>query len=415
MSMRRHLLRAVIGLMALGFVGQATPASASSLSSRADRDGSLAWTYHYECISGLYEALTGSWVGYYGTSDFTWPRVGDLYYIHLTVGVIGNECAGGVYPLLEVLPPPGTQFAISTASPVNCYYTNPQGQTSQVTSGCPQSYSVGSYGYRFVWPYVLPYGTYLDIRIPVVSWQPLNGLGSHTLYGYVSPTLGNWSVASRGVVVAADDLIFQNGFESGNMGAWAATTDGGDLSVANWASMRGSGYGLAALVDDTNPIFVQDNSPLNAGRYRMRFYLNPYNFNPGESQSHFRTRVFLALDETPQRRVLAVILRRQGGVYSLAVRVRRDDNSQADTSFFTINTAAHSIEIDFQRATAPGANNGTLRLWIDDVLRQTLSGIDNDQAGVDHVRMGALSVKTGATGTLLFDEMESRTTTAVGP
>jgi hypothetical protein len=147
----------------------------------------------------------------------------------------------------------------------------------------------------------------------------------------------------------------------------------------------------------------------------MRFYLNPYTFNPGEAQNHFRTRVFLALDETPQRRVLAIILRRQGGTYALAVRVRRDDNSQVDTAFHTLSPAAHSIEIDFQRASAAGANNGSVRLWIDDVLRQTLLGIDNDQAGIDHVRMGALSVKSGAGGTLLFDEMESRTTTAVGP
>jgi hypothetical protein len=364
-------------------------------------------------------------VGYYGTSDVTWPRVGDVYYVRLGMQVVGNICAGGAATIMEIVPPPSTQLAISPSFPVYCYWQPSGGQFTQITDGsCPQVPATGLYGYRFnptVSPYtwVVPNGAYLEIRVPVVSSQPLSGIaGSHFLYGAVSPALGVWSFPRQGVFVAPNDLIFQNGFEAGNMNAWTLPptgTDGGDLSVVNWASMRGSGYGLAALVDDTNPIFVQDNSPVNAGRYRMRFYLNPYNFNPGESQSHFRTRVFLGLDETPQRRVLAVILRRQGGVYSLAVRVRRDDNSQADTSFFTINAAAHSIEIDFQRATAPGANNGTLRLWIDDVLRQTLSGIDNDQAGVDHVRMGALSVKTGATGTLLFDEMESRTTTAVGP
>jgi hypothetical protein len=416
MTRRRGSWFAVLSLAALGLAGPTPPADASSLTQRLDRDGGIGWAYHFNCITGDYEAISGSIVGYYGTNDFTWPRVNDLYYVHLTVSVVGNECAGGIYPLLELLPPTGTQFAISAANPVTCYYTNPQGQQSRVTSGCPQTYSIGAYGYRFVWPYVLPYATTLDLRVPVVSSQPLNGLSTgHYLHGYVSPTLGNWSVAEKGIVIAANDLIFQNGFESANLGAWTPVTDAGDLSVASWAAMRGSGYGLAALVDDTNPIYVQNDSPNNQGRYRMRFYLNPYTFNPGEAQGHFRTRVFLGLDETPQRRVLALILRRQGGNYALAVRVRRDDNSQADTAFYPLSAGAHSIEIDFQRASGAGASNGSLRLWIDDVLKQTLLGIDNDQAGIDHVRLGALSVKSGAGGMLLFDEMESRTTTAVGP
>jgi len=416
MSIRRRSCVAAFSLTCLSLLAAAAPADASSLTPRQYYDGGFGYSYHFECITQTYEILTGSWVGYYGTNDVTWPRVGDVYYVHLVVGVIGNECAGGIAPILELGLPPGTQFAISPAFPVYCYYTNPLGQTSQVTSGCPQSASAGLYGARFNWPYLLPYATYLEMQVPVISSQQLNGIaGNHYLNGYVSPTLGNWSVAQQGVFVAPNDLIFRNGFEAANLGAWTAVTDGGDLAVASWAALRGSAYGVSALVDDTNPIYVQDNTPANAGRYRMRFYLNPFTFNPGEAQNHFRTRVFLALDETPQRRVMAIILRRQGGAYSLAVRVRRDDNSQADTSFFSLSAAGHSIEIDFQRASGAGANNGSLRLWIDDVLRQTLTGIDNDQAGIDHVRMGALSVKSGAGGTLLFDEMESRTTTAVGP
>jgi hypothetical protein len=360
--------------------------------------------------------LTGHFVGFYGTPDTTWPRVGDLYYVRFYVGVIGNECAGGIAPLIELGLPPGTSFAISGANPVYCYYTNPQGQTSQVTSGCPQSVSVGQYGYRLNWPYPLPYNTYLEIRVPVISSQALYGLAyNHNLYGYLSPTLGNWVGAQQGVFVAPNDLIFRGGFETGNLTGWSAVSPTMP-AVMNWAAMRSSGYGMTTTVNGTNGIFVEDVSPANAGRYRMRFYLSPYNFDPGEAQNHRRTRVFLAFDEVPAtRRVMAVVLRRISGAYALSVRVRRDDNTQYDTPFIPISAAAHSIEVDWWRASAPGANNGQLRLWIDDVLRSTLTGIDNDTAGIDTVRMGALSVKTGAGGTLLFDEMESRTTTAVGP
>jgi hypothetical protein len=37
-----------------------------------------------------------------------------------------------------------------------------------------------------------------------------------------------------------------------------------------------------------------------------------------------------------------------------------------------------------------------------------LTGLDNDERGVDSARLGAISVKTGATGTLDFDEFLSR-------
>ena len=414
---RRWALGLALVVLA-GLLG-ATPASAGSLSARNYYDGTIAWTSHLECITQMPEYITGSFVGYYGTSDVTWPRVGDLYYVRLVLSVVGNECAGGIAPIIEMLLPPNTQFAISGTDPVYCFYTSPTNVTSQVTSGCPQTYNVGAYGWRFGWPYPLPYGSSLDIRFPVVSSQPLSGIaGNHYVQAAMSPILGAWAFPYQGVFVAPNDLIFRDGFESGSYGNWSpVNADLGDLSVQSWAAMRTTpGYGLVASVDDTAPLYVQNVSPNNQSRYRMRFYLHPYTFDPGESQGHLRTRVFFALDETPSpRRVMAIVLRRSLGQYSLAVRVRRDDNTQVDTAFHPISAAAHSVEIDWARSTAAGANNGTLRLWIDDVLKQTLSGIDNDTAGIDTVRMGALSVKGGAGGALLFDEMESRSATAVGP
>ena len=412
MSIRRSV--SLVALVVAATVGSAAPAAAqSSLSPRAYYNGVNGYSYHLECISGLSEALTGHFIGYYGTADVTWPRVGDVYYARFYMGVLGNECAGGIAPIIELGLPPGTSIWTSQNYPVYCYYTNLQGQTSEVTpaQGCPQTVSSGIYGYRIPWPHALATGTFLDIRVPLVSSQALSGAG---LWGYLSPTLGYWVSASQGVFVAPNDLIHYGGFESGNLSGWGSQIDGGDLYAANWAAMRSSGYGLVANVDDTNGIYVQNDSPTNAGRYRMRFYLHPYNFDPGEALNHRRARVFLAFDE-PSRRVMAVVLRRIGGVYAVSVRVRRDDDTQVDTSFYTLSAAAHTIEVDWQRATAPGANNGSLRLWVDDSLRQTLSGIDNDLANIDFVRMGAMSVKTGASGALLFDEMESRTTTAVGP
>ena len=44
-----------------------------------------------------------------------------------------------------------------------------------------------------------------------------------------------------------------------------------------------------------------------------------------------------------------------------------------------------------------------------------LTGLDNDANGVDRVRLGAMVVKPGASGTLYFDRFESRRETYIGP
>ena len=143
------------------------------------------------------------------------------------------------------------------------------------------------------------------------------------------------------------DLIFKDGVESGAMSAWSSRViDGGDLTVSAQAALAGTGSGLRGVVDDVNPLYVQDDSPINEGRYRARFYLDPNGFDPGEAQLQRRTRTFIAFSDAPSRRVAAVVLRRQNGVYALMGRARLDDNQQADTGFFTISDDSHAVEID---------------------------------------------------------------------
>jgi hypothetical protein len=130
----------------------------------------------------------------------------------------------------------------------------------------------------------------------------------------------------------APDLIFRDGFDAGTLGAWsAASTDGGDLAVSTLAAMKLTTAGLRALVDDTAALYVQDDTPDDEGRYRVRFYFDTNGFDPGEAQGRFRTRLFIAFEENPTRRLAAVVLRRQQGAYSVRGRLRRADGSQLDS------------------------------------------------------------------------------------
>jgi hypothetical protein len=206
------------------------------------------------------------------------------------------------------------------------------------------------------------------------------------------------------------DVILEDRFESGDTSGWsAANTGGGDLTVTPAAELGAGGFGLQALVDDTAGLFVQDDGPDDEGRYRVRFRFSTNGFDPGEALDRRRVRLFVAFDATPQaRRIVALVLRRLGGAYALRARARLDDNSQADTPFVPIAPGAHSVELDWQRASGADAADGRLEMWIDAAPAAMLTGLDASAGGVDFVRLGAISVKPGANGVLHFDEFESR-------
>jgi hypothetical protein len=147
----------------------------------------------------------------------------------------------------------------------------------------------------------------------------------------------------------------------------------------------------------------------------VRFYFDPNGFDPGEAQGHRRTRILIAFDESPVKRHIALVLRRVSGQYAIQARVRVDDNSQVDTGFFDVTDAPHFIEMDWRRATDALSNDGSLEMWIDGASVSTLTGLSNSLRTVDLVRLGPQSLKSGAAGTLYFDEFESRRLTMIGP
>lgn len=74
------------------------------------------------------------------------------------------------------------------------------------------------------------------------------------------------------------------------------------------------------------------------------------------------------------------------------------------------------MEVDWRAASAPGANDGGLTLWVDDVQIVDLSGIDNDTRRIGRARLGAVAgVDNGTRSTYFFDEFESRRVSYIGP
>ncbi len=184
----------------------------------------------------------------------------------------------------------------------------------------------------------------------------------------------------------------------------ATVSDAGQLTVVPGGRYVGA-YGLEVVVDDTNPAYVQDDTPFEEPRYRVRFYsrLSPMTMAGSDEFDIFTA---FASDDTP---VFRLTVQFDGTDRRLRFTAREDGGG--DTSFTSgvvLASGWRSVEVDWQAASAGGANDGRLDLWVDGATQTGLSGLDNDTLRVDYVRWGAIAqIDAGTTGTFYLDEFES--------
>ena len=245
----------------------------------------------------------------------------------------------------------------------------------------------------------------LTASINVSGWAA----GNHTLYVRAKDAAGNWSLtASVVVTVQPPDLIFADSFESGTFGAWSSATGAG-ISVSPAAAMASTTLGMQAGISGNTPGFVTDNAPANEPTYRARFYFNPNSTLTGNTQQD----IFAGLN-TAGTRIFRVQYRRTaaaGGTYQVRLSVLRAGGTTTSTWFTIANNTAHSIEIDWQSAAS-----ATARLYVDGVLRRTLSGLNTSAYLVDSAQLGpSLGLVGAASGTEYFDHFESRRYSYIGP
>jgi serine protease len=234
-----------------------------------------------------------------------------------------------------------------------------------------------------------------------------------TSTGTATSTATQTFTSTPSATLGAGDLIFADGFESGNLAAWSSSiVDGGDLSASPSAALVG-GHGLQALIDDNNTLVVIDDVPTAEARYRVRFYFDPNSIPMALGDAHLLFQGFTGSGIT---QVLQLELRFQATGYEVRALLFNDAKVWISTNWIPLSNAPHALELDWRAATAAGANNGGLTFWIDGVQQADLTGVDNDTRRIDQVRLGAASgVDTGTRGTYFFDAFESRRLTYIGP
>ena len=207
------------------------------------------------------------------------------------------------------------------------------------------------------------------------------------------------------------DLIFADGFESGDLSAWSLGGAGnGGLSVGEAAALAGS-YGLRVSIEDGKKNFLTDETPDAEPRYRARFYFDPNSISMAEEDA-----VYIFEGWMDSVRVFRVELRQVSGEYELRARVNRDSAGWISSSWFTFSDTRHLVELDWWAASAVGADDGGLTMWLDGAQIANLAGIDNDTLRVYQVRLGAVAgIDKDTRGMYYFDAFESSRQNYIGP
>jgi len=197
------------------------------------------------------------------------------------------------------------------------------------------------------------------------------------------------------------DELFADGFESGDLTAWDdAFTDGGNLSAHADAKHTGN-YGLKCITNNGATINVQE-SLTDVSRYKFRYYINPINIVVNASGDGFANVIgstgvwafsfFVNVKkyDTPQWKIM--------------LTCEENDDTDTPTSEYNIsNTGWTCIEIDYLAA----AGSGYGKLYIDGVLKETISNLTNNERTIGEIEWGFLWGEVDTTGYLSLDDFTS--------
>jgi hypothetical protein len=172
---------------------------------------------------------------------------------------------------------------------------------------------------------------------------------------------------------------------------------------------------------DTTATFVQDNSPSAEGTYRVRFYVNLRTLQMTDGTGFDLFAAYDGTDPTPPtvagNAALRLAVEAAGGKKQLNVFARLNSGSESAISApVPLPDGWRSIEIDWAKATASGANNGHLNVWVDGRAQIGLSSLNNDTETINYSCWGAVAgLDSGTSGSFELDDFASQRTGYIGP
>lgn len=224
-------------------------------------------------------------------------------------------------------------------------------------------------------------------------------------------------VAASCLDTLVTDLIFEDDFESAGLGLWDGQVNPTSMAVVAAPAGLFGNYAVQFKIDQSTSSYLEDDSPADEKRYRARFYLNRAALELPANEGFL---VFAGVSPT-NTRMLEIRVRNSAlgqGALDIRTRARQDDGTWSGWIETPALGRTIQVEIDWRAATAAGASDGRLDLWVDGSLAGSATGIDSDTLAVDRVRLGpsiGFPNAPNVSGALLVDAFESRRTQFIGP
>jgi hypothetical protein len=100
-------------------------------------------------------------------------------------------------------------------------------------------------------------------------------------------------------------------------------------------------------------------------------------------------------------------MRRYNAEYQVQAYVRNDSDVVSATAWVPIADWMQILRVHFKAASAAGANDGRLTLYVDGVERGAIQDVDNDSKSIGLVKLGVLWPTGGTSGSVYFDHFVS--------
>lgn len=198
--------------------------------------------------------------------------------------------------------------------------------------------------------------------------------------------------------------------------AQGSAASANNTTAATPAAALEGNFGLEVTMDgSSNNAHVRDLSPTDEITFRATFlfdanalsmtdgdwhYIATWRAEPGGPANH----------PSPRNEMRLQVRYRAGQVnpYKIRIVCRHDSGFWAQPGGHSLPLSGVSVlTVEWQAASAPGANDGFCRFYRNGVLRAEATGLDNDERTIGSSTLGVAQVDLGSIGSSYYDSFES--------
>ncbi len=204
--------------------------------------------------------------------------------------------------------------------------------------------------------------------------------------------------------------IFEDFFEFGDLAAWEGTYVPGAGSIsATQAAALNAGFGLeVSLAGSAHAFAYFDFNQSGSFEPEKNTFQASFLLDPNSIALQRAGHVILSGVEAGVTTVFQLRFRHNGGNYQVRLDTWDDSGAFATTpAWVDLIDGKQRLAIEWRAANRPGANNGLIRLHLNNALAGETTGLDNDAAEVNRIRFGAVGASSLLNGSYYLDDFRS--------